>query len=756
MMMDQAKPSSPSQGFRLPTTHNSWNTAKPANSSWRELRSLSGLHDNGTNSSKSLLRTDISIDDSSCICVNQENNFVIQGGTSGRFQSIKALQKTKVDAKQFSSTTTVLDKKDSTNPAANVFSPTFTGRFPGPIHCMDMHHDLLLVGSTNGDCFLKTFDVTTEKNNCLLDISPNNVVKCRTFSHPKLKKTDALLTVPSPEQYTFSTKINNVQIQPCEQPTTFHTIENNRLHVWSFEKEDAPIQTIQGSRSPLWCSSWSVHNNNLILIGGVSKSVKLLDIRSMSTSNTKESMQFSHGDTVTDVKWNPLLPHWFASCSTDGLIYIWDQRYANEPMKILEGHNNIVKKVAWSHSHVEILASGGADHCVKLWSLRLEPHHVLSTLDKGYFTDSIVGLHFSYTQPNQFFAQSASGELIAVSISPEQINSLVQHRLEDEKTQAENEAISNIETLIYHRNLNQAFLEVEKIATKLKEQNKLEKALKLLDLCKVRTVSENVKSNNPKARFKKELEDFSYYIPPNISILKYKKPDEKRIEDLVLNCKILRFVQKNEFMEIAALEKKVTELIKTDSQRIEISTIKDVINLYLAHDYRRGMTLAIDIAEIFRKDGEKFTEYMNIVKEVLSPTIFEVTHNQALRESGYRSLAKAFQNQDYIIEQLKLQRDVFCALWEFSDSSSSIIKFVGDTYLDIISVAVLRAYLNALLCQQLYDKFFIVCTKLLQKIQGYDIAVIVRDLMKNVAFADLMKLLNSEILNSEVSDQPID
>ncbi|KAF0984017.1 hypothetical protein FDP41_007932 [Naegleria fowleri] len=576
MMMDQAKPSSPSQGFRLPTTHNSWNTAKPANSSWRELRSLSGLHDNGTNSSKSLLRTDISIDDSS------------------------------FDAKQFSSTTTVLDKKDSTNPAANVFSPTFTGRFPGPIHCMDMHHDLLLVGSTNGDCFLKTFDVTTEKNNCLLDISPNNVVKCRTFSHPKLKKTDALLTVPSPEQYTFSTKINNVQIQPCEQPTTFHTIENNRLHVWSFEKEDAPIQTIQGSRSPLWCSSWSVHNNNLILIGGVSKSVKLLDIRT----------------------------------------------------------------------------SGGADHCVKLWSLRLEPHHVLSTLDKGYFTDSIVGLHFSYTQPNQFFAQSASGELIAVSISPEQINSLVQHRLEDEKTQAENEAISNIETLIYHRNLNQAFLEVEKIATKLKEQNKLEKALKLLDLCKVRTVSENVKSNNPKARFKKELEDFS---------------------------------------------KKVTELIKTDSQRIEISTIKDVINLYLAHDYRRGMTLAIDIAEIFRKDGEKFTEYMNIVKEVLSPTIFEVTHNQALRESGYRSLAKAFQNQDYIIEQLKLQRDVFV----------------------LYGMAVLRAYLNALLCQQLYDKFFIVCTKLLQKIQGYDIAVIVRDLMKNVAFADLMKLLNSEILNSE-------
>ena len=747
-----------SSGFKMPAMASGLNSVRSASSGWRDARSLAGLHDNGNNVAKSLLRTDISIEDSSCICVNNNHNYIVQGGTSGRFQTIKAMQKTRNDMKQYSGTTTVLDKKDCTIAVANVFTPTFSGSFPGPIHCMDMVNEYLLVGSNNGDCFLKTLDVANEKNNCTLDFSANSIVKCVNYSHTKLKKANdqtSMLTVPSPEQYTFSTKINNVQLQPCEKPTSFHTIENNRIHIWSIEKEDAPVQTMQGSRSPLWCSSWSPHNNNLILIGGVSKAVKLLDTRNMN-SKSKESLQMPHGDAITDVKWNPLLPYWIASSSTDGLIYIWDQRYTTEPIMILEGHNNVVKKLSWSHSHVELLASGGIDHCVKLWSLRVEPHHVLTTLDKGSFSDSIVGVNFSKTHASQFFAQSASGELVAVSISPSVLDPLVQSRLagdrlnrdaEEGKKDPELQELCNIERNIYHRNLNQAFTDVEKLAIKLKEQNKLEKALKLLDLCKVRVMPSIDKTNNPKARFKKELEDFSYFIPPNISYSQNKRPDEKRIDDLVLNCKILRFVQRNEFTEILSLEKKLLDLLKNDNQRIEMTTIKDVISLYLANDYRRGMSLAIDIANILK---DPTGEYQNILKGILSPTIFEVSHNQALRESGYRSLAKAFQNQEYIIEQLQLQRDVVCALWEYSDGAKKIVNFVGDTYLDIISVSVLRSYLNALLCQQMYDKFFIVCTKLLQKIQGYDIALIVRDLMKNVAFADFLKILNTDILNSEV------
>ncbi|EFC49551.1 predicted protein [Naegleria gruberi] len=705
--------------FKLPSSHLVGNV-KVADKSWRNARSLSGLHDGGQNVTKSLLRSDITIEDSSCICVNNQQNYIVQAGVGGRFQTIKVIQKSRSDAKQFTNTTTVLDKKDSPIPNTNIFSPQFSGKFPGPIHCMDMLNQYLLIGSSNGECYVKTMDVASEKNNCLLDDSPNSIVKCQTFSHSKLKKSDqsSILTTPSPEQYTFSTKINNVQIERSENPKNFHTLENNRLHIWSFEKDDAPIQTIQGSRSPLWCSSWSSFNSNLILIGGVSKAVKLIDTRSMGIANA--NIQFSHCDAITDVQWSPLLPYWFASCSTDGLIYVWDQRYAAEPIKILEGHNNVVKKISWSRSHVEVLASGGVDHSVKLWSLRTEPHHVLTTLDKGFFSDSILGLSFSNVTPNQLFANSASGELLAISVGSQVLDPLVQHRFFEEgsessgKKDSEKDNIENVETNIFHRNLTQAFSDVEQIATKLKNQNKLEKALKLLELCKPKINTGTEKANtNPKARFKKELEDYSYHIPPNFSLAK--KPDEKRIDDLILNCKILRFVQRKEFSEIVSLESKLLELLKSDTQRIELGTIRDVIKLYLAHDYKKGMSLAIEIAYILK---DQFEEYQKIVKEIINPSIYEVSHNQSLRESGYRSLAKAFQNQEYIIEQLKLQKDVIGALWGYSDSSKMIINYVGDTYLDIISASVLRTYLNALLCQQQYDKFFIVCTKLLQKIQA--------------------------------------
>jgi hypothetical protein len=127
--------------------------------------------------------------------------------------------------------------------------------------------------------------------------------------------------------------------------------------------------------------------------------------------------------------------------------------------------------------------------------------------------------------------------------------------------------------------------------------------LRLLELCKERSLSKNsTKILDPKVRFKKELNDYSYYIPPNLESVK--KVDEKlrkNVDNLILNCQILRFVQRNDFRAVSVLETKLLELLRQDINCIEIETIKDVIQLYFSHDYKKGMTLVIRLGTIFQQ-----------------------------------------------------------------------------------------------------------------------------------------------------------
>jgi len=44
--------------------------------------------------------------------------------------------------------------------------------------------------------------------------------------------------------------------------------------------------------------------------------------------------------------------------------------------------------VDWCPTHAEFIVTGGSDRQFKLWSLRVEPHHLLAS----YTTDSVVQL----------------------------------------------------------------------------------------------------------------------------------------------------------------------------------------------------------------------------------------------------------------------------------------------------------------------------------------------------------------------------
>jgi hypothetical protein len=53
------------------------------------------------------------------------------------------------------------------------------------------------------------------------------------------------------------------------------------------------------------------------LIGGAAKSLKMFDIR-LFDSEAKKSVAWkkdlAHKEAITDIKWNPFVPHWVATC----------------------------------------------------------------------------------------------------------------------------------------------------------------------------------------------------------------------------------------------------------------------------------------------------------------------------------------------------------------------------------------------------------------------------------------------------------
>lgn len=139
----------------------------------------------------------------------------------------------------------------------------------------------------------------------------------------------------------------------------------------------------------------------------------------------------------------------------------------------------------------------------------------------------------------------------------------------------------------------------------------------------------------------------------------------------------------------------------------------------------------------------------------MSPTIYEVSQNPTLQESAYRSLNAIVSKPDHIVSQLLVQRDVICSLWT-NDSAHKIVQIVEEQsskgsplYLEHISIAVIRSYLNALLCLNKLDRFFAAASEILQKYDGYDFAQTVRDLSADVAYPKLTQLISDKLSMDE-------
>eukprot|EP01080_Neovahlkampfia_damariscottae_P012659 gene12659-6559_t len=690
-----------------------YSLSQTASSKWREGLALKGI-DNKMNHQSGIkfnsLKKEDRLADSNCLAA--------LGGTQERLQYM------------------ALGTGRKKNNQVNILSIDMNAEhhvvqkfdIPGPANNISWIDDKMLIASNNGEVYLKRFQMKDVKDDSKLQ-------RTITYEHLDLKNLDE--ETPSPEQRLQDTKINVVSINEKE-PSKFLTVENQRLHIWNFESTKKPNQTIKGSKEPILCGQWSPHSKYQLMMSGTSKNIKAIDTRNLKTKNGNWviwQIQNAHQGSIRDIQYHPLVPYWVATAGSDGYIKVWDLRYSGkESLVSISAHDRIIRKINWSKTHADLLASGGIDHKVKIWSLRSDPHYLLEVDDQTH-QDIVVGVEFSRNGKIHCHSLSGSGDFGTAVFRPQFLEPLVVSRFGEKDVDEQ-----FVEKKIFTREFPTAFEKIIHMTEKYKKEQELEKGLRLLSLCKPMELSTSRISANHRIRFKKEIKDLSYFIPPNLETnknIKFIDDQINRVTNLMLNCQILKNIQRNSFIEIYGMEKEIISRIQGNIECIEITTIKEIIKLYLQNDYKKGMNIVIDIGKIFfEKDSYK--EFQEIFQIILNPTVYEVTKNPTLSESAYKNFNKRLENPNDIFEQIELQRDVISSLWE-TDSANLIIKIIEPKYsndiLSIISMPVLRIYLNALLTLGHIEKFFIISSDLIQKKEGYDIAFIIKDLSEKVGVA---------------------
>ena len=559
----------------------------------------------------------------------------------------------------------------------------------------------------------------------------------------------------------------------------FAAVENDRLHVWDIERPEAPVasRSCDPDGQGLLCLSMAPFDTTCVVAGYAGRP----HICDQNTGAWACHLQ-AGGSAIRAAQWHPMVPYWLAVGRDDGAVAVHDIRMpGRSEMRVFEGHYDAVLSLSWSPKHGDLLASGSADHCCKLWSLEAPaPHGIVATwsgrssswasafpseLDGGGgalpLLDSVVAVDFCRTEyqhgdgadlAGQCFVTCADGSVSAIRPAADLLRPLVQTRLDSLPEQ-------DVERALYERNFDEATGLVLGLAQEYLATGDAERAEHLMQLLEPQKQLE--KTCADAGDWSSDVHAACYAIPANFDrrfAVPVQQSKVHSLNQLRLGLRISALVRDRRALEILGMEKEMLRVLADTGYMATGQLLDTMFRLVARHDRKSALELGSKMGGLLLNQN-RHGEFRRITFLLLYPTVYDtaITVDEDDTLTGeliaVEEVNECLADTHAALDQLTLHRAVLQLVDEAksTEKAENIMETVerffmqeGREIFHILSRDVVLRYLQSLLELWQYDTFFAHVMELNDRLEGLPFGEDVLSLAKEVIQTDLPRWVEAK------------
>jgi len=223
-------------------------------------------------------------------------------------------------------------------------------------------------------------------------------------------------------------------------------------------------------------------------------------------------------------------------------------------------------------------------------------------------------------------------------------------------------------------------------------------------------------------QFEKELEIYSYCIPPNFSDRLAARPSSavaRKLEVLKLNSRLARLAKEKSAAQILSMKDQLGAEMDLDLDSVNKYILQSVVKVVTAREPVEGLAWGIELAHKFDA-ASRWIEFVPIASTLLFPTIFE-PGDTATPDESESQLTQHLAKSSVIQQLTILKKYLQISKGEEATDDNQVINLLDEHKDNLVSVSatVNRGYLNALFRTKAFDTFYILATQLAYKTKGF-------------------------------------
>ncbi|KAI9922704.1 hypothetical protein PsorP6_000681 [Peronosclerospora sorghi] len=277
-------------------------------------------------------------------------------------------------------------RKARRNPLATSMTPPASVRasmdFTGPLNALSTSRTnrLIAVGGRDGPS-VSSFSCLLFESKSLSSSSSRSfatVLKVVALEASGFTEKRNLRVVGRPS-LNFST--NDIRWHPHLDSVLATAATNGAVVIWNLERDGykhVQERVLHGHRRAVNRICWHTSDWNVLISGSQDGTVKLWDKRAGKVVATYHPKS----ESVRDVRTSPFHATHFAAAFENGIVQVWDLRKHAQPLVKFTAHKGLVLSLDWHPTQANVLASGGRDRYVKIWTLSdvRQPRQTIQTI----------------------------------------------------------------------------------------------------------------------------------------------------------------------------------------------------------------------------------------------------------------------------------------------------------------------------------------------------------------------------------------